>query len=588
MNNIRDNVSFYILNHTSPFLRKTMVFDLYRNICDHSMEMENMPKMIISTSTTKISSWIQALKHDFQGLGIVIAQANCAESLQGCENQQYRVIVTTNTAIEALYSTLSTPGDNGSGAIVSFPFNTENGVFVIDEADKMCVSSNFSGQGHHLLAQSSSKRIVITLPNKNPTAEYLKTLCFLGNIPLLHGVDLQRLDNWTHVTNDAQKSALRTFCKSCILTPPTQYASIAPPPFNHDNASVQVMRAAEYDARYRYDLDRMRENVQQDISEDIASGDVNTLTGYYAYRLGLTETDCESDDVNSKASDSGSDDSHSHSSNSESDDEGTSSVPKDIRILLVNNSVETRFFNLSSSGTLLTTKFMKALVKLPVKSEIYVNMEIGAPSDIFRGFDDFKFKTPDIRNDQIEASSTYKQFDAWLETVYRNRDGTSRHTGYDLANIDYTIHVEYFKTQTVFLQVDLPSGQGSRKYLVSTKKFPLPRDIEAGISEKGRHAEYLVNVGPEGLDTILPESMLSLVDQKNQTWDKFCEWVARVTNPVEQLLVVQPVRWDTHIHVQMSVEAGRSCSPYRQDETRPIYLKLYDPRCKTMSPEPAP
>jgi len=586
--NIKNNVSFYVLNHKSPFIRKTMVFSLYRDICNHSMEIENMPKMIIATSTTKILSWIQALKEDFDRLGIVIMQARCAETLRLCENYPYRVIVTSNTALEEVYSNVSTPGDDGSGAIVSFPFNTENGLFVVDEADKMCVSSNFPGQGHHLLAQSSSKRILLTLPNKNPTAEYLKSLCFLGNIPPLHGVDLQRLDNWTHVTNNAQKSALRTFCKSCILTPPTPYASVAPPAVNHDDASVQATRAAEHDARYRYDLDRMRENVQQDISEDIASGDLHTATGYYAYRSSLTETECESDDASSKASDSGSDDSDSHSSNSQTDDKGASSAPKQIRILLVNNSVETRFFNLSRSYTILTPKFMKALVKLPVKSEIYVNMQIGAPSDIFRGFDDFKFKDADIMNSQIEASSTYKQFDAWLETVYRNHDVTTRNTGYDLAQIDYTIHVEYFKTQTVFLQVDLPPGQGSRKYVVDTEKFPLPRDIDRGISENGRHAEYLVNVGPNGLDNILPVSILSLVDQKSQTWDKFCEWVAIVTNPVQQLSVVKPIWWDTHIHVQMSVEAGRSCSPYPQDAMQPIYLKLYDPRCRTMSPEPAP
>ena len=570
--NIEHGTRFYILNHKAPFLRKRLACNIYLDTCNHHNGMYSMPRMIISTSAQKISTWMDALKVELGTLHIPIVSAKSVEKLMICEENEYRIIVATYDVIEQRFSQCLANGDDQSAAIPHFPFNSSHNMIVVDDADQICIRDDFSGGGHQLLARTSSKRLLMTSPMKAPGAEYMRNLCVLGDIPLIDNVDLQLIENWKNVTTDTQKNALKTFCESCILTPSPAFehplaAAYKNVDDNKAGSKLVPIPTTNVD-RYPYHLDQIRHGIAKEMQRELIENRQGSLTHYRDFVAALTESDSKSSDDESPPS--------------------SPQPPNQGRILLINNSVETRAYLIKRSGTQLTPAFSNALQKLPAGSEIFVNMAIGAPGEKFCGFEGFHFESDKIDNNAIENSSIYQQFDNWLETVYENNYPKLLCEGYTKDDYDYIIHVEYFTTTTVFLEIDcVPtpmSASSSRKYFVDTRKFPLPRDINAGIAEKGRHQEFLVTIRPQGLDNILPQALCALDDRKIETCQKFAEWISKVIDPANSNLVQEVLgrRWDTHIHVQTPSPNDGSRSPRPDDDIGGHSLNPYNPERGTV------
>jgi len=372
--NIERSIRFYILNHKAPFLRKRLACKIYLDICNHHMNILSMPRMIISTSAQKISTCVEALKEELRELRVSVVSANSVEKLMAYDKMDYRIIVTTNNVIEERFSTCLANGDDQSAALTQFPFNTSHKMFVVDDADKICMQDNFSGGGHQLLARTSLKRLLMTSPMQTPGSEYIKNLCVLGDIPLVDNVNLQLIKNWNNVTTDTQKNALQTFCKSCILTPSAVFAHPLPAAYKYVDAdeagSDLVPRPTTHVQRYPYGLHQIRYGIEKEIKRERAENRQGSLAYYHDYLAALTESDSESDNDDAQGS---------------GDESPPPSLqhPNEGRILLLNNSVETRAYLIRKHGTLLTKTFSAALQKLPAGSEIFVNMAVGAPGEKF-------------------------------------------------------------------------------------------------------------------------------------------------------------------------------------------------------------
>jgi hypothetical protein len=224
-------------------------------------------------------------------------------------------------------------------------------------------------------------------------------------------------------------------------------------------------------------------------------------------------------------------------------------APQDqgTRILLVENSLETRHYLLTSKDPQIPSAFKKTIDLADTGDVFHINTLVGDPSDIFDGFSEFPLVSQNIKNRDIEKTEDFVQISDWLEKVTYNVEDIVLTDPYD-TKYDVILFVQRFTVETVLLKIIQPQNQEILQYYIDLELHPLPADIVSGILQHGIHQVYDLVRGENFLSGIMPRLMVYTQEQVESDFDK---WIQSATSVIAGTKIEGTCgrRWSTGINL---------------------------------------